>query len=100
VSLVHPIDVRTPVELNPVGDKDLADDKRGYRSVWRYAAVDQFGRRLPDEPLPVEVFWTSPPSELFPGNNWTRSPSGQRTVSSPREIFLSVALAPLRTERR
>ena len=95
LSLPHKIDVRTPVLLDLWEASHAADPNRGYRSTWTYEARDQFNRLLPTTLLPLEIVWTTGQFELFPGNNWIRSPSGQKIRVNPREI--TFALVP-RTE--
>ena len=91
----HKIDVRTPAVLDLRGGTHAADPNRGYRSTWRYEARDQFERLLPTNLLPLEIVWTTGQFELLSGNNWVRSPSGQKVRVNPRDI--AFALVP-RTE--
>jgi len=89
LSLLHNVDVSTPAALIPVGHRHYADENRGYRSVWHYIAVDQFGDALPST-VPLEIAWTSPQVDLFPMANWTRSRSGARATVDPKRILFSV----------
>ena len=80
LSETHEIEVRTPAALELRNADHLANSARGYRSIWEYAAVDQFGDPLPAVRIPVEVQWESGQTEIFRGNNWTRGPSGVRAL--------------------
>jgi hypothetical protein len=89
VSLLHEVNVSIPFELVPLGHRFYADANRGYRAVWQYRAVDQFGDTLPSK-LPLEIEWTSPQVDLFPRTNWTRSPSGARATVDPTRILFAI----------
>ena len=77
LSLDHDIKVRTPAELELIPPPRHVDDGRlGYRSVWEYLLLDQYGDPLPGAQLPVEVAWTPGPTKIFRNTNWERSARG------------------------